>query len=271
VTINITGVTLSLPKPSLEGDGYKTLEPSRKFMDKLLGLGNLYFYYKAFKPINDFSKICQAGNYDFINLAKHCQRVMQAVEDSGGSVEIDGLDNLVKEPRVYVANHMSSLETVTLSYVMQKAGPSIFVIKESLMTYPVFGHIMQGMNCIPMTRDNPIQDLKTLLKQGGEMLKNGTSVIIFPQKTRGVEFIGDEFNSIGCKLARRAGVKIQPFALDTSFWGKGKIVSDYGPITRSSTVRYSFGEGMDLDAKNQKEVHNKCVEFIENKLNQWKN
>ena len=153
---------------------------------------------------------------------------------------------------------------------MKNAGPSIFVIKESLMTYPVFGHIMQGMSCIPMTRTNPIQDLKTLLKQGCEMLNNNISIIIFPQKTRGVEFVADEFNSIGCKLARRAGVKIQPFALDTSFWGKGKLVSDYGPITRSSKVRYSFGEGMDVDSKNQKEVHEKCVGFIESKLNEWK-
>ncbi|MDD7985989.1 lysophospholipid acyltransferase family protein [Lentisphaera marina] len=261
---------MSLPEEAIQGDSYKTEGSSRKLMDKILRLGNLYFYSKAFKPINDFSKICQAGKYDFAELAKHCQRVLKAVEDCGGRVEIDGLDNLANEPRVYVANHMSSLETVTLAYVMQKAGPSIFVIKESLMTYPVFGHIMQGMSCIPMTRNNPIQDLKTLLKQGGEMLKNGTSVIIFPQKTRGVEFIPDEFNSIGCKLARRAGVKIQPFALDTSFWGRGKIVSDYGPITRSSTVRFSFGEGMDIDSKNQKEVHENCVEFIENKLNQWK-
>jgi 1-acyl-sn-glycerol-3-phosphate acyltransferase len=265
----MTGVTLSLPEQAINGDSYRTLEPSRKLMDKILRPGNLYFYYNAFKPIRDFSKICLAGNYDFGELAKHCQRVLKTVEDCGGTVEIDGLNNLVAEPRVYVANHMSSLETVTLAYVMQKAGPSIFVIKESLMTYPVFGHIMQAMNCIPMTRSNPIQDLKTLLKEGGEMLKNGTSVIIFPQKTRGVEFIPEEFNSIGCKLARRAGVKIQPFALDTSLWGKGSLVSDYGPVTRDAKVRFSFGEGMDIDSKNQKEVHDKCVSFIENKLKSW--
>jgi len=261
---------LSLPKNVIEGDSYSTGSPSRKFLDILLRPGNLYFYACAFKHINDFAKVCKAGNYTFEGLAEHSRRVLQTVENCGGQVEIDGLNNLSTSPKVYVANHMSSLETVTLAYVMQQAGPLIFVVKESLMTYPVFGHIMHGMNCIPMTRSNPIQDLKTLLKDGGEMLKNGISVIIFPQKTRGVEFIGEEFNSIGCKLARRAGVPIQPFALDTSFWGKGKKVSDYGPIERSSKVRFSFGEPMAIDGKNEKTVHENCIKFIEDKLTSWK-
>ena len=152
---------------------------------------------------------------------------------------------------------------------MQNTAPSIFVVKESLMTYPVFGHIMKGMKCIPMTRNSPAQDLKTLLKEGTKALKEGTSVIIFPQKTRGVEFKPEEFNSIGCKLARRAGVPMQPIALETSFWGKGKKVSDYGPINRQNPVRYAFGEAMDIDAKNEKEVHQKCLDFILGKLDQW--
>ena len=65
-----------------------------------------------------------------------------------------------------------------------------------------------------------------LMSKGVEHLKNGTSVIVFPQKTRAAEFNPEEFNSIGVKLAKRAGVPVQPLALDTSFWGRGKFISE---------------------------------------------
>ena len=116
---------MSLPKAGIVGDSYKTEELSRKFMDKILRLGNLYFYYHAFKPVSDFSKICQAGKYNFPELTEYTRRVLQAVEDSGGSVEIDGLDNLVSEPRVFVANHMSSRNS-KFSLCNEKCGPIYF-------------------------------------------------------------------------------------------------------------------------------------------------
>ena len=269
--ITTSGVILLTCNQKIEGASYTTPgDQKRKFLDKLLRPGNLYFYGRTFSVINHFAKICDRGDYTFEGLVEHARLVLDGVEDCGGKVEITNLDKLSSGPKVYVGNHISSLETVTLPYIMQGGGPLIFVVKESLMTYPVFGHIMKGMNCIPMTRSNPIQDLKLLLRQGGEMLKNGTSIVIFPQKTRGPEFIPEEFNSIACKLARRAGVPIQPLALETSFWGKGKKISDYGPIDRDATVRYTFGDAMDVDAKNEKEVHQKCVDFIDQTLKDWR-
>ena len=108
--------------------------------------------------------------------------MLATVENCGGQVEIDGLRELRTRSKCLrsKSHELSGNSNIGLCYA--KAGPLIFVVKESLMTYPVFGHIMHGMKCIPMTRSNPIQDLKTLLKEGGEMLKNGVSVIIFPQK-----------------------------------------------------------------------------------------
>ena len=57
-------------------------------------------------------------------------------------------------------------------------------------------------------------------------LRNGMSVIIFPQTTRIMDFDRKQFNSMGVKLAKRAQVPVVPIALKTDAWGVGKWIKD---------------------------------------------
>ena len=91
--------------------------------------------------------------------------------------------------------------------------------------------------------------------------------MIFPQQTRGA-FHPEEFSTIGAKLAKRTGAPVVPLAVDTRFWGKGSLLSDYGPIKRRIPVRFAFGEPRHVQA-NEKEVHQHYLDFIAERLTEW--
>jgi len=131
------------------------------------------------------------------------------------------MHNILKtgKPAVFVGNHMSTLETMVLPAIIQPVKKVIFVIKEELTTYPLFGEIAKARDPILVGRENPREDLKIVLEAGSKKLHEGTSVIIFPQKTRSVYFDPSSFNSLGVKLAKRNKVPVIPIALITDALG----------------------------------------------------
>jgi hypothetical protein len=49
-----------------------------------------------------------------------------------------------------------------------------------------------------------------MMDGGLARLKQGISIVVFPQTTRMVDFDASQFNSIGVKLAKKAGVPVVP-------------------------------------------------------------
>ena len=72
---------------------------------------------------------------------------------------------------------------------------------------------MRSRNPIVVGRTDPRKDFETVMNGGAERLKNGISIIIFPQSTRSLDFKPEEFNSLGVKLAKKAGVQVVPVAI----------------------------------------------------------
>ena len=162
---------------------------------------------------------------------------------------------------------MNMLETQVPIGIIFPYKKAVFVIKEQLQTVPVFGAYVK--ECIGVTRKSPAEDLKQVLTRGSEKIALGRSVIIFPQATRSVEFIPEKFNSLGVKLAKRAGVPVIPMALKTDFWGNGRIIKDFGPLNLDKTIYFEFGEPIEIKGPGKKE-HERIMEFIQTRLTQWR-
>ena len=171
-------------------------------------------------------------------------------------------------PCVYVGNHMSTLETMVLPCLVQPARNTTFIVKEALTRFPVFGPIMRSRDPIVVGRKDPRADLKTVLGGGQKHLDSGTSVIVFPQTTRSSTFDPAQFNTIGVKLARRAGVPVVPVALKTDAWEKGSLVKDFGPIRPEKKVHICFGEPLEVTGSGRDE-HEAVIRFIQGKLHEW--
>ena len=161
------------------------------------------------------------------------------------------------------------LETALFHSVMRGLLDFTFVIKQSLMKVPFFRSIMTALGAIPIGRENPRDDLRAVLEEGTALLNAGRSIVIFPQSTRSETFDPEKFNSIGIKLARRAGVPVVPFALKTDFLGNGKRFRDFGPVRPEREVWFEFGAARKVEGNGQA-LQQEIIEFIGTRLAQWR-
>ena len=99
-------------------------------------------------------------------------------------------------------------------------------------------------------------------------IRKGYSVGIFPQATRSATFNPASFNSLGVKLARRAGVPVVPVALKTDFQGNGRFIKDMGPVDPRKTIFVEFGKPLEVKGSDS-ETHRTILEFIVNNLKKW--
>lgn len=211
------------------------------------------------------------GVYSGDDWASSSLDIVRALENFGMRFLITGLDNLrsFEGPAVFIGNHMSTLETFILPGIIQPIKPVTFVVKKSLVNTPVFGPILMTRDPIVVGRVNPREDLKTVLAEGTKKIKQGVSIVIFPQSTRSAVFDPEEFNSLGIKLALKAGAPVVPLALKTDAWGVGKIIKDFGPVDKRKKVFFAFGEPIEIKDRGAEE-HQRVIAFIQDKLAMWK-
>ena len=264
--------TIKTIRDIFSGDTYDTAEDKRRYPgDRIFFNSRWWFYFKFAGVVIKSSRLAVKGKYDDEQWIKSSFRVFRHIEGCGGRFHIKGLDNLRKgdKPLVIVSNHMSTLETVIFPCIITPFRPLTFVVKDSLVKGPVFGPVMRSRNPVVVGRRNPREDFRTVITQGKEILNKGVSVVIFPQSTRSIDFVPEKFNSLGIKLAKKAGVEILPAAIKTDFWGESKVIKGFGPLKREKPICMTFGEPMSIK-DNGKEEHRQIIAFISSHLDKWK-
>jgi len=230
----------------------------------------LVFYIKISRLVLKASRLCKKGAYTNEHWVQSSLNSLKALEAVGGRFEIKNLDVIrdLKTPCVFVSNHMSILETFVLPCLIQPYRDATFVIKESLLSFPFFKHVMRSRNPITVGRDNPREDLRAVLVEGQNRIDANISVIIFPQTTRSINFEPKKLNSLGVKLAKRCKVPVIPVALKTDAWGMGSKLKDFGKIRPDKTVHITFSDPLIVEGSG-KEEHTFILEFITKKLNSY--
>jgi 1-acyl-sn-glycerol-3-phosphate acyltransferase len=258
-------------EPFFTGSSYDTPADKPRFLGDRLSLNTRgYFFGRYIAEIFRSRSIALRGQYDTKAWAESSYRVFKSIEGCGGRFHLRGLDNLrsVRGPVIFVSNHMSTLETMIFPCIIAPFIEVTFVVKESLVKHPLFGPIMRARNPIVVKRENPREDFQAVMTGGKELLARGISIIIFPQSTRTAEFIPEEFNSLGIKLAKAAGMQVVPVAIKTDFWGNGKYLKDLGPITRNNPIHMVFGQVLPVQGSGKNE-HKQIIDFIITHLRQW--
>ncbi len=233
-------------------------------------LASLRYYMGIFGIVATCTRIslCRSfTNQDWFNRSYHTIVTVEAV---GGSIEVNGLEHLASQskPSVIVCNHMSLLETFILPCLILPFTPMAVVIKKELAEYPGFGRTMSTINHIAVTRDNPRADFRTVMEEGLALLSHGISVLIFPQSTRNSVFIPSEFNTLGEKLAAKAGCSVIPVAVKTDLQNNGRLFKEFGSVDPSRPVRVVFGAPLDPQ-KEGRQAHDKIIHFIGGQLRAW--
>jgi 1-acyl-sn-glycerol-3-phosphate acyltransferase len=249
---------------------YRT--PPRKVSELFRLFPSLAFHPRLIASVFRNSARAKRGHYGDREWSEHSVYVMRALESVGVDFEITGVDHLQRldGPCVIAANHQSTLETAVLPGIIQPILPVTFVVKQALIDYPVFKHIMRARHPIAVTQTNPRDDLKTMLHDGAERLRSGISLVVFPEGRRTPEFDPARFNTIAVKLAHRADVPIVPLALYTNAWSLGRgTFNDFGRIYPNEKVRFAFGEPMRVNGRGADENH-AIVDYIADHLERWR-
>ena len=132
----------------------------------------------------------------------------------GIRVKVNGLGNLDTElPRIYMTNHQSFFDIFALLACLPVNFK--FILKQELMNLPIFGPATRRAGYIGIERDNPRKAVKSM-NQAAERIKNGASVLIFPEGTRSPDGRLGQFKKGGFSLAVKSGCDIVPVAISGS-------------------------------------------------------
>ncbi len=258
-------------RETARADGGDYSSPPREIGTCARRFPSLAFYRKLLAIVRAAGKAARRGEYTDRDWIRSSRRTLAALESVGVEISIEGTDAFIglDTPAVFAGNHMSVLETFALPSIIQPHRRVTFVVKKELLGYPAFGPVLASRDPIVVSREDPREDLKTVLREGVKRLREGISVIIFPQNTRMPEFDPSRFNSLGVKLARAAGAPVIPFALQTDAWGTGRWLKDIGKIDPGLPVRFSFGEAIAVRG-NGREAQARLVEFVAGRINRWR-
>lgn len=166
------------------------------------------------KKINS---VLERDQYTFLMARHWAERVLQS---AGVTVKVTG-DNTVRElPVLFVSNHEGNFDIpVLMSSIKQPFG---FVSKVEVKKIPFLDRWMQLLNCIYLDRSDRRSSLQ-MIKDGVQSLKDGHSVLIFPEGHRSKGQGLQEFKAGSLKLAKTAGVDIVPIAIS----GTSKIMEQH--------------------------------------------
>ena len=255
-------------------DSYSYNTPGKEHLslwEKIL-LGNrFYFAFKYVALVLKSRKEAIKKVYDTKAWTGSSFETFRLIEKTGGKFHLSGLENITKSagPVLFISNHMSTLETMIFPSIIGPLREVTFVVKESLVNHPLFGDVMRSRNPVIVGRTDPRKDFEAVMTGGLQLLNDGISIIIFPQSTRSLKFNPEEFNSLGVKLAKKAGVEVVPIAIKTDFWGNGRWIRELGPIDPDKPIHIKFGEPF-IVSENGKDDNQKIIDFIQSSLEEWK-
>lgn len=246
------------------------LTPSKNPSPVARAFPSLHFYANFLGEVLRRSSMARQGKLDAEAWYQGSLAVLHALERTGVHIQIEGM-NAIKQaagPVVFIANHMSTLETIVLPGMLQPLKDVTFVVKRGIVEYPIFKHIMLTRDPIVVDRVNPREDLAVVLESGCRLLGQGRSLVVFPQTTRTLTFDTEKFNSIGIKLARNANVPVVPVAVKSDAWGIGHVVKEIGKIDPSKPVRFAFGAPLAVEGRGNA-THQAVIAFIRHHLEAW--
>jgi 1-acyl-sn-glycerol-3-phosphate acyltransferase len=252
-------------------DSYSTPDDAPRHLPDRLALNTrIYFMIRYISYCFSTRSEAVKGLYDTSRWVSSSHDIFRLIEGCGGRFRISGLDNIRNTggPAVFISNHMSTLEAMIFPGIIQPLKDVTFIVKEGLVRHRIFGAVMRSRDPIVLSRSNPREDFRIVMEEGQERISRGISVIIFPQHTRRVEFIPEEFNSLGVKLAARTGIPVIPVAIKTDFWGNGRFTNYLGPIHRERPVYMAFGEAFHVTGSG-KEEHQRTIDWIRSHLDNW--
>ena len=164
------------------------------------------------------------------------------------NIKVINPENLPEEgPCVYVSNHQSYADIlVLLNVIKHQTG---FIAKEELASIPVFSKWILRIGSLFILRGDARESLKTI-SEGVDMIKDGYSLVIFPEGTRSRGGQMGEFKPGSLKLATKAKTVVVPLTINGSY----KMYEEPGQITKNVAIEITVHKPVDTSQMDRKEL-----------------
>ena len=179
---------------------------------------------------------------------------------SGVTVEIKGTENLLQDgPQILASNHQGAFDILALQAFI----PMQFrwVAKKSLFKIPIVGWSMSLAGYIGIERERASSAYKSI-EAAAERIKNGTSVLIFPEGTRSNTGELLPFKRGGFLLATKSGVTVVPVSIQ----GTADIMKKKSILIRPGIVKVVIEKPIPVLDADEKLLMERVRKAIENGL-----
>ena len=169
--------------------------------------------------------------------------------------EVTG-DILGQRPVIIASNHQGLWESF---YLQTLVNPLTTIIKKELIYIPFFGWALNLLNPIKINRSKKVQSAKKVIMTGTQKLRNGFSILLFPEGTRKIpgKRIG-KFARSAADLAIKNNVDLIPIYHDSGLYWKNKKF-----IKFPGTVKVIIGAP--IQGKNSYEMTKNLVDWMNKK------
>jgi 1-acyl-sn-glycerol-3-phosphate acyltransferase len=166
----------------------------------------------------------------------------------GIKVTAEGNENIDPSvSRIYMTNHQSYFDIFAL--LANIPVHFKFILKKELMRIPLFGSAMRKAGYIGVERDDPKEAILSM-RNAGEKLKSGASLVVFPEGTRSVDGRLLPFKRGAFNLAIKSGCDIVPLAICNSYLivPKGSLIINRGGF------KIAIGKPIPTDRYTKKDI-----------------
>ncbi|WP_313800504.1 lysophospholipid acyltransferase family protein [Cytobacillus sp.] len=166
---------------------------------------------------------------------------------TGSTVKVRGKELLPEGPVVFVCNHEGDFDIPVLLAFIEK--PFGFISKVEVKKAPIISSWMEVMNCVFIDRKDRRSAVKSI-RDGVEKLKNGHSIVIFPEGTRSKGGPVGDFKAGGLRLAKDAGVPIVPIGIK----GTADIFEKNNRLVRPANVEINICQPIEPNLIREKDM-----------------
>jgi 1-acyl-sn-glycerol-3-phosphate acyltransferase len=174
-------------------------------------------------------------------------------------VEIIGAENiLMGKPQIFMANHQSDFDILIV--LAHLKGQFRWIVKKELFQIPVFGRAMQSAGYIEIDRQDRERAM-TSIDKAAMKIREGKSVMSFPEGTRSKDGKIKPFKQGMFYLAIKSGVPIVPI----SIIGAGEIMPKRSLRIRPGRITMVIDEPIDVTGysiDNRQELMDKVHNII---------
>ena len=142
-------------------------------------------------------------------------------------------------PHIFVANHMSWFDIPALGSFLPRAK---FVAKAELFKIPVFGAAMRSVGMVPIQRTNRKAAFGAY-DEASRRIRDGNSVIVFPEGTRGDEYPLRAFKKGPFVLAIDAGAPVVPVLI----YGAREVIRRGSMMVNPATIHVHLLEPVSVE------------------------